>query len=258
MFEGLFQSKNDFQNKRLCKKCKGKCCSYSPCILESSDMDMSSPESIVKDIKDKKLSMIPVINEDFYFTNEFFTFPYLYVRGASRYSKPVDLYSMNGPCVHLTEKGCDFSYEDRPSGGKLLIPEKDHKCHYEHDLVTFNLVVSFLPFQDDLREAASIMTGTSVIDEAESLFKSFSDRIYDIDEYGIKTMMHGFINSYTYVKLANEYGLQRYSPKALSNLERTLKRFPGREKEIIEYVRTHFHSKEVENFDLDTIILRNL
>ena len=62
--------------------------------------------------------------------------PDVYILRARNQGKPIVDTGYNGrsQCVLLTEKGCKLSYENRPKGGRLLIPSREG-CKSEYTLI---------------------------------------------------------------------------------------------------------------------------
>lgn len=119
-------------NAKICAECGGQCCKRCGCIF--------SPD----DFKEISFDFLRMEIEKWYITIDFFSAEALcrdigvYVLRVRNQNSPI-VYSgtKESPCILLTEKGCKLSYDERPSGGKLLIPskrtsiilgEKEHIC----------------------------------------------------------------------------------------------------------------------------------
>ncbi len=76
------------------------------------------------------------------------------MRARHKGGNPIDAYTRSGPCVNWTpEDGCKFSWEDRPAGGRGLIPQENKRCSKS----TFDKVpgvISWIPFSDLLESVA--------------------------------------------------------------------------------------------------------
>lgn len=53
--------------------------------------------------------------------------------------------SYGGICANLTKHGCKFSWDERPSGGKALVPQEGGKCH-DTSFDKVPAVVAWLPY----------------------------------------------------------------------------------------------------------------
>jgi len=109
-------------NAQICAECGGECCKRCGCHFSPDDFEEISFDFLKKEI------------EKGYITITFFSAENLhrdigaYILRVRNQNTPI-VYSgtKESPCILLTENGCKLSYEDRPSGGKLLIPEKKLK-----------------------------------------------------------------------------------------------------------------------------------
>ena len=98
-------------NPEMCKKCGGKCCQQCGCSYFPEDFMDLSFEAIYK-----KISLNEVAIDSFKFLGSPYNpldEPIYYLRVANR---------KGGGCVFLTDTGCKLSYEERPAGGRLLVP----------------------------------------------------------------------------------------------------------------------------------------
>ena len=87
-------------------------------------------------------------------------FPFLYLRERNTGRDVVDLLSMKTPCSNLTEHGCSYTYEERPSGGKNLTPSKDGLCYPKED--SLQKVLEWSPYQKQLEKIVKRYTGLSI------------------------------------------------------------------------------------------------
>ena len=134
------------ENKEICSKCKGKCCKRHACdclpcdfnfdinlvekALESGkysiDFERTTHESFISRANGTRtLNLYSIIRS----RDEV-----LYVRPRNQNRPIVDIIHSQkdeGPCVFWSlEKGCELSYEQRPTMGKVLLPMPDEKCVY--------------------------------------------------------------------------------------------------------------------------------
>lgn len=109
------------ENLEICSKCKGKCCKAMGCHFSPDDFKDLSYEGLKKEMDKGYISI------DWWEGNPFDPdkrneIPRaFFLRVRNRDAKIVDA-SWGGACSLLSEKGCTLSYEERPKGGKELIP----------------------------------------------------------------------------------------------------------------------------------------
>ena len=155
-------------NYGLCKKCGGSCCKRNACDC--------SPEDFGNDIE-KMREALKTGNYSIDFSrcyaNSFLIEPrgvtlltekiinsgeeFLYIRPKNQGRPTVDIIhgeDIEGPCIFWNkETGCSLKYEERPMGGRTLIPSPDpNKCipQYSKDLMRKD----WKPFTKELADLA--------------------------------------------------------------------------------------------------------
>jgi len=113
--ENNLQDNNE--NIELCAKCKGYCCKSLGCHFSPRDFEDISFETLKKIIKKGHIS-IDWWDGDVFDKNRDRT---LYLRIRNKNASIVDP-SWGGECMLLTEHGCSLSFNERPMGGRGLIP----------------------------------------------------------------------------------------------------------------------------------------
>ena len=110
-------------NEEVCKKCRGVCCKQCGCHFSPDDFKEISDEYLKKELEKGYISI------DYIDGGYLHRLSGIYIlRIRNKNSPVVDIESTGGQCILLDEdKGCPFSYNERPSGAKLLIPEQEHK-----------------------------------------------------------------------------------------------------------------------------------
>ena len=116
------------ENTEVCKNCGGRCCKKSGCDYWPSDLPDKTYKGILKFLENGKVSIVAMMNFK-RINGKLCNFPFLYLRERNTGRDVVDLLSMKTPCSNLTEHGCSYTYEERPSGGKNLTPSKDGLCY---------------------------------------------------------------------------------------------------------------------------------
>lgn len=117
-------------DKKLCSACKGVCCKVCGCFFSPFDFEKITFEYLSEQIARKGYISIRYIpkTRSGQGTGVFV----LSVRNSDADIVDIPLRSRGG-CSLLTDKGCPFSDEERPTGGRLLIPvgnvDKKGKAH---------------------------------------------------------------------------------------------------------------------------------
>lgn len=108
-----------FENKEICAKCGGICCKKSGCDCSSKDFESIKFKALLETLNSGKYSITSYC--DFYPTKDGYkNIPFLYLRARNEGKGVVDLLSFKTRCANLGENGCEFSADERPSGGKKL------------------------------------------------------------------------------------------------------------------------------------------
>lgn len=141
-------------NKNICANCpKGEkcCCKTYGCRFSPDDFQLSEKMSnkevkhILKINIDKKYISIDFANmDDTDLDNNYF-----YLRMRHLGAPIIDVDSKGGVCCKLGKNGCYFSDEERPKGGKFLIPDEKGNCISKYP---FKKVIDWEPYQDVLIE----------------------------------------------------------------------------------------------------------
>ncbi len=117
---------NEFEDKDICASCGGMCCKNSGCNYLPKDFDNMSFEYLKEKLEGKEISITSTF--DFYCNSKrevISATPILHLRVKNVGKGIVDLFSKKTTCSVLTETGCPYTLEKRPSGGVYLVPKKD-------------------------------------------------------------------------------------------------------------------------------------
>ena len=147
------------ENKEVCKNCGGRCCKKSGCDYWPSDLPDKTYNGILEFLENGKVSIVAMMNFK-RINGKLCNFPFLYLRERNTGRDVVDLLSMKTPCSNLTEHGCSYTYEERPSGGKNLTPSKDGLCYPKED--NLQKVLEWSPYQKQLEKIVKRYTGLSI------------------------------------------------------------------------------------------------
>lgn len=147
------------ENTEVCKNCGGRCCKKSGCDYWPSDLPDKTYKGILKFLENGKVSIVAMMNFK-RINGKLCNFPFLYLRERNTGRDVVDLLSMKTPCSNLTEHGCSYTYEERPSGGKNLTPSKEGLCYPKED--NLQKVLEWSPYQKQLEKIVKRYTGLSI------------------------------------------------------------------------------------------------
>ena len=107
------------ENKEICSKCKGKCCKTMGCHYSPKDFEEISFEYLMSQIDKGYISIDWWEGNPFEDNRNIHRAFFLRVRNVE---SPIVDPSWGGRCSLLTETGCSLTYNERPTGGRLLIP----------------------------------------------------------------------------------------------------------------------------------------
>ena len=162
----------DSWNEDACRICGGKCCKQGGCPFSPRDFLEISFLKLRDEIAKGYISIAYFPKGEKY-CNPFKTGVF-FLRMRNKGAPIVDIYDeSHGECILLTETGCPFSFENRPFGGKALLPrmhaEPDGEgymffCGQEYS--TKDICFEWLPFKRILHELALYFAdGTQVVPE---------------------------------------------------------------------------------------------
>ena len=123
----------------MCAECGGKCCQRCGCPYFPEDFTDLSFEAICKMIALNKVAIDSL---------KFLGSPYRPLDKPIYYLRTPN--KKTGGCVFLTETGCKFSYEERPAGGRLLVPFWSG-CYYLYSEKEF--IEKWMPYQKLLEDS---------------------------------------------------------------------------------------------------------
>ena len=226
------------ENKEICQKCGGYCCKKSGCDYFTTDFASLKSDYLEEVLKSGRVSIVSIIK----FTNDHGKMtlrPFLYLRARNVGRGAIDLLSYKKTCASLEDDGCYFDFENRPSGGKHLVPSslgKDY-CHSNVDLL--KEVLKWRSYQNVLRGLVEKFTGMDVFsklkEDVENLFYDYlTDNNKDVaieekkDILGMLPLLKEvYPESY-------ESALERYNQKkeqedlkSKEQIERILSRMPS-------------------------------
>ncbi len=149
-----------YENKEICKECGGKCCKKCGCDYLPKDFEDLSTNGLLERITGGgDISIISTLNISILPNGKKVIDSILLLRERNINRPIVDLLSYKTSCASLTEQGCKYDFEHRPSGGKNLIPRENGKCY---DPTSLNKVEVWLSYQKVLQRVVKRITGKTV------------------------------------------------------------------------------------------------
>ncbi|MBE6155673.1 MAG: hypothetical protein E7164_02825 [Firmicutes bacterium] len=183
---------NKNENKELCKACGGLCCKKGGCQYSVDDFESLKFEYLYNKLQEGYISIVCALNFQV-IKGKPVVNPILYVKARNVNRPIIDLLSMRTKCSALTEEGCLYDYEHRPSGGVNLVPKKNGQCYHEKSPMEY--ITMWKPYQTILRKLVKKISGKSVEnqlkDNAYQLFKDiFNQNFEGVDKMEIKDVLN--------------------------------------------------------------------
>ncbi len=148
-------------NNEYCSNCGGKCCKKSGCDYFVEDFEVINKASLMQLLDSGNVSIVATLDFRLLADSTLVCRPFLYLRVRNVERDVVDLFSFKRQCSMLSDTGCLYSPDKRPSGGLNLIPNEDNtKCRPERDIVTE--IAKWEPYQNILGKLVKRYTGMSV------------------------------------------------------------------------------------------------
>ena len=113
-----------YENKDYCRNCGGYCCKKSGCDYWVDDFNDKSLKGLLEVLSSGNISIVSLLKFQKLKNEKIVAVPFLCLRARNTDRDIVDLLSIKTTCSMLTENGCSYFLEDRPSGGVNLIPGK--------------------------------------------------------------------------------------------------------------------------------------
>ncbi len=122
------------ENKEICSICEGTCCKRMGCHFSPNDFKDLSFEGLKNEIDKGYISIDWWEGNPFCDTRDISHAYFLRIKNVG--GNIIDP-SWGGRCCLLTDTGCPLSYNERPKGGRELIPKKtiDGDC-----LITYSKI----------------------------------------------------------------------------------------------------------------------
>ena len=169
------------ENLDICKKCGGLCCKKSGCDYLPRDFSDLSFNELYQKLEEGNISIVAMLRFERLSNGKLVVNPFLYLRARNKNREIIDLFSMKTTCSMLQENGCTYSYKDRPSMGKNLVPNSNHKCYPLENPI--QLIEDWSSYQKVLSKIVKRMTGMTV---EERLSKDVEQMYIDILQENFK------------------------------------------------------------------------
>jgi len=118
-------------NNEVCASCKGVCCKMCGCHFSPDDFTDLSFNGLKNELDLGHISIDVVFGEQFYLDRNNLI---LRMRNKDRNVYDPITSRRDTECSLLTETGCLLPYEERPSGGRLLVPNLTHNCRTNYGI----------------------------------------------------------------------------------------------------------------------------
>lgn len=110
------------EDKDKCAECGGFCCKKSGCDYYPEDFTDLGIESLTNILNEGNVSIVGAVEIKRLPNGKHAANNFLYLRARNVDRGPVDIFSLKKQCSMLTETGCSYDLEHRPSGGANLKP----------------------------------------------------------------------------------------------------------------------------------------
>lgn len=148
------------ENKNICAECGGFCCKKCGCDYFVNDIESFKIDELEKLLNTGHVSIVAFLEFKYLNNNVLGAFPTLYLRERNVDRNIIDLLSMKTTCASLTDNGCIYDLNNRPSGGATLIPKENMQCYSSVD--RFEELKKWIPYQKVLEKLVKRHTGLSI------------------------------------------------------------------------------------------------
>lgn len=178
----IIDDANFNSNYELCKYCGGKCCKRNACDCSPSDFgyDVANMRKAIEsgnytidfsrlDANSFIMTETKTILDTERVKRKAFEFFYIRPRNVGR--PIVDIIHSRedeGPCIFWDkDKGCPLKYEERPLGGRTMIPVPGIQCILQYNKIL--MVEEWKPYTDEL-----VVLAKEFFDENWRVYKDFN------------------------------------------------------------------------------------
>lgn len=183
------------EDKSICAKCGGFCCKKSGCDYFVSDFEELKLDYLINLLNSGRVSIVASLDFKRLKSGKLVCAELLSLRARNINRDAIDLLSFKTTCSQLTEDGCAYNLEERPSGGATLIPGENMTCYSEVDRIAE--LKKWDCYQKILGRAVKRFTGMSVNaklrEDVENLVYDYFcgnfDGVMDIEITDIKGLL---------------------------------------------------------------------
>lgn len=162
------------ENLDICSECGGRCCNKCGCDYAIVDFRDRTYKGLLEALAKGDKSIVAALDFKTMPSGKFIATPFLYLRARNTDRDIVDLVSMKTRCSLLNYDGCSHDYENRPFGGRNLIPSRKEDGPCMPDVEPLDYLMAWSPYQKQLRKIVKHYTGMSVEEkvsqDVENLF----------------------------------------------------------------------------------------
>ena len=173
----------NLENKDICRECGGECCKKSGCDYVPKDFKSLNLSNILEILAVGNTSIVSTLSFSRLANNTLTCSPILYLRVRNTGRDVIDLFSFKTPCSMLKKDGCSYDFENRPTGGKSLLPLGNEMCYSTLDQREF--VKLWDSYQSTLRKVVKRITGKTVDEKLREDIKQVLSDIKDENYKGI-------------------------------------------------------------------------
>ena len=170
---------NKYINEEMCAECKGACCKKGGCQYSTQDFESLKFEYLLKKLNEGYISIVAALDPRV-INGRKVMYTHLYIKSRNEGRPIIDLYSLRTRCSALTEVGCKYDVDNRPSGGINLVPAQDENgrcCYPETDPMEY--IKMWEPHQTVLRRLVKHFTGKTVENQLrEDIYNLFTSIFY--------------------------------------------------------------------------------
>lgn len=149
-----------YQNSELCKECGGQCCKFFPGAYFPGDYGFeveNLKENLLKAFRSGKVAVDLCEGDPRGWPQECpDAVPYTYyIRPKRRVHRSLIDYILAGDsaCIHLTERGCELPFEQRPLNCRMLEPRPRHLGCTAHGYHKEKAAQAWFPYEKIIKAA---------------------------------------------------------------------------------------------------------
>jgi len=168
----------EYINKDICKECGGVCCMKNGCMYLPEDFESMEYEYLYNLINKGNISInlsifsihgtLKLCNKfnitDITPSNQDLWSFYLFLKVRNIHSDIIDFTDKKSPCIMLTEKGCAYNDNERPTYGLSLVPKKNEKCIQIANKYSLEVMYDWIKHQDVLNKLIFNISNKNTMD----------------------------------------------------------------------------------------------